>query len=677
VGTAFYHGLLGGSVEANASATVKTNVIPAKGEVTVEGTAKIEYDYTDNSEEYDTHYGSRTETFSGQTNADDYLVALYQTFDIWRYRVYGVTPKDGSATNLFYEIVLPGPQREIPGGGLDVEWYQPRHENGNILSYPQLSRGTFTPEDMGSFRLKDGTMKSEPLIRATQQSWAGTSGGIELVYDDGTTATDTHYYDHKLSESLDVKATAKGEAGIFGNEAEVEASLAVNVHNSNSWGNTSVSESSSTGSKGLTLVKPPTDTTRGYFFAPVFYITRDGTVKVTHAVDMLTHKGGKTWWASHYGRQPDPALNLPFKFRMTDNSGDNWVLNTESNRKTMRGFFLRDAEVNEVTGERDYLDNAPTDGDEVEIVARVYNYSTAAMARGVKVLFQIVEYDDATDTEIGERSDLGSVNVSLNPREMKEVSIPWDTTGWGHTNANVAVAYRLYVVLDPDGQIDEIHDLEDEWVADEGNSVTGGNNEGFGYVYVYPAGTGHSSEPADYAANWLLDENEPDIHMRDDSVAVLTPEGVLDHGEDGSVTVYAGEHVRLRVAVYTDETHADVEHVLVFDGDPNEGGRLIAGKMAYGVDTQDGTHVWVDWTPMEAGEHHIYAEVIERVDDADPGDATDLLKVNVIERSDETDGGLQPQTRAGELCGIGILWALLASALCLGVMRLAPRRRRR
>ncbi|MGH9837787.1 MAG: hypothetical protein ACREEM_03285 [Blastocatellia bacterium] len=75
-----------------------------------------------------------------------------QTFDVWRYRVYGVssTGQNGQPSNVFYEVVLPGPTLNFDGGGLDLDWYQPTYENGNILSYPQPSSGTFMPSDLGS-----------------------------------------------------------------------------------------------------------------------------------------------------------------------------------------------------------------------------------------------------------------------------------------------------------------------------------------------------------------------------------------------------------------------------------------------------------------------------------------------------------------------------------------------
>jgi hypothetical protein len=78
------------------------------------------------------------------------LVAQLQTFDVWRYRAFGISPTDaqGQPLNGFYELVLPGPTVEARGGGLNFDWYQPLHENGNILSYPTLMNKAFTPSDL-------------------------------------------------------------------------------------------------------------------------------------------------------------------------------------------------------------------------------------------------------------------------------------------------------------------------------------------------------------------------------------------------------------------------------------------------------------------------------------------------------------------------------------------------
>lgn len=74
----------------------------------------------------------------------------------------------------------------------------------------------------------------------------------------------------------------------------------------------------------------------------------------------------------------------------------------------------------------------------------------------------------------------------------------------------------------------------------------------------------------------------------------------------------------------------------------------------------------VDWTPTEVGEHHIYAEVVESVDDADPGDAWDVLTVQVQER---------PPAPLFALCGFGLPFALSGLLVSMGLRKVGSIRR--
>jgi len=51
--------------------------------------------------------------------------------------------------NPFYDVVFPGQTINFKASGLDLDWYQPLHENGNILSYPGPANGAFSPTDVG------------------------------------------------------------------------------------------------------------------------------------------------------------------------------------------------------------------------------------------------------------------------------------------------------------------------------------------------------------------------------------------------------------------------------------------------------------------------------------------------------------------------------------------------
>ncbi|MBI2865497.1 MAG: hypothetical protein HYX94_13185, partial [Chloroflexi bacterium] len=165
---------IGTSLATSASATVEWHssvVMKAATEVSAGFSAKIGYDYDSHKSSYQSNYASQSVTFSGETALDDYAVFRTQAIDIWRYRVYGMTARDpqGNVSNAFLDIVLPRVAGTLrtEAGASDFDWYQPTHENGNILSYPPYdSTTTFHPADLGEFQL--GTEITSTLLLEMQ-----------------------------------------------------------------------------------------------------------------------------------------------------------------------------------------------------------------------------------------------------------------------------------------------------------------------------------------------------------------------------------------------------------------------------------------------------------------------------------------------------------------------------
>jgi hypothetical protein len=642
---------IGGSLDISAKTSVEVGDIEKTGaKGTIEGSLKIGYDYDGHKEDYNSGYASNTLTFTGQTVTDDLLVAQLQTFDVWRYRAFGISPTgaQGQPLNGFYELVLPGPKVEARGGGLNFDWYQPLHENGNILSYPPLVNKTFTPSDLGSFTLPNGEKKTEPLVPATLLAFDGTSGTIQLDFSKTSGSGSQRESSHTLAENLDVKASVEASTELLIAKTKSEGSVAVNVHNSNSWSQLKTSDNETNTSTGITLNKPGGSATRAYNFAPVFYFAQDGTVKVVHAVDVLGNAAGRSFWASTYGQKPDPALNLPLRFEpdLTPFSST-WLVNPLNSRKKIRGFFLRKADLNPVTKDYDYLASAPTEGDKVRIEVRVYNYSTAQPADNVLVRFQAVGYNDATDTEVpfsscpngtvvsNGRCTIGETFVSLNPLAMRPVAITWDTSAFGPLSVKGAKEYRIYVVLDPDHTIDEIY--EDDSVGGDkcsdptrpGSTIVcnpGQNNEGYGTITIVRAPVLLAAQQV-AQAEVTTPAPHADVRLRKDALAAIDAKrGTLF---TDAVDAYLNRPLRIRVHVVTDVSDAQQYHLLLYKGKPKQEAEVIADKLLQGVDAEDGKYVWVEWTPSELGTVTLQAQVLEQEDDVIPGNGKRVLKVRV------------------------------------------------
>ena len=653
---------IGGSVSASAKGTVgaSTSVIIAKAstEASVEVSGKVAYDYQQHESDYNEGKQERTVTFSGATNKDDYLVGRLQTLHIWRYRIFGMD-LDGPAQSPFFEIVIPGSARDLEtdAGGLNFDWYQPTHENGNILSYPAFVEGqTFNPPDLGSYTIpcEPGTpgcvegkkTVTELLLKPAIQYCDGNTGARALTFSSESGGGAERSSSHKLAENAAIKGTYKTSASVGGKRNNVSTSLELSAeaefHNSNSWGSSSSSNFKTTSGTGITLNRKGCSSITAYAYFPVLYQTTDGTIKATFAVDPLQGE----WWRDHYGQQPDLALNLPWRFYFSTvsqwNTG-NWMPTSSAGRKHMRGFFVRRNTPNPATGIYDQYPGAVLDGETARLEARIYNYSvTQSVPADAKARFDVVPYDWSTNQETGDRVTIGTATLpALAPRQMVTTTIAWDTTGMSGANSQM---YRVYVVLDPENKVTEKYETESKatqfyftvdlthpaggfWTTCADLSDTeyqtrncidpAQNNEGYGYVTV-------AKQPLAAVPGQRL---EADVSMDEGGLAALDADGNV---MTDTVQAMAGQPLQIRVTVHTDTPGTEFSNVLVFDGDPEQGGVLIAGKKIFvGSIAPEGNSVWFEWAPSTPGQHTLYAVVTETNGDSQPGNNTDTLDVLV------------------------------------------------
>ena len=615
---------IGGSLAVTAKASVTTGVdagifgkASVTGSTTVQG--KVGYDYNENVDEYESNYRSQTTTFTGQTNADDLLIADLTRMDIWRYPVSGIDFGDG--LNSFWEIAFPGDTITARGGGLTFDWYEPPHENGNILSYPPLTGNSYTPADCcAEFTFLENSQEvSEaiPFLAPTRLGWDGTSGTIALNFSETTGQGSTKSYTHKLAESLDVQVGYKAEGKTLGTKVEAELTVDANISNSNSWAEVDTESASTNNSTGFKLVKQVGNTNQSYFFMPQFYLTQSGTTKVSYAVDPLGT--GATFWPSTYGQLPDPALNLPRRFSPTtptDHDQIVWVVNPEDDAKRMRGLFFRYNTLDQ-TNEYPLIAGAVTDGNVIRVEADVYNYSVGQGFGGLDVAFQAVRYNAVTNSEIGDPVTIpcgtGSITtLGMDPRARKQAVCIWDTTGSGPTIPGAIQYYRIYVTLDPDNHITEIYD---------GTIGPGQNNQGWGLVGVANAQDTFLTPVATEAV-----PNGADVNVTRDALEMVVDGQFIS----GTAHVVREQTTPLRVCVDTNQTQTGYHHVLLWNGDPQNGGTLIADKMLPGIDRNGESCAWLPaFHPEISGNQTFYAQVLETGTDALPGNATDTLDVIV------------------------------------------------
>jgi hypothetical protein len=415
-----------------------------------------------------------------------------------------------------------------------VEWYQPVHENGNLLSYP-WEKSQF--ENLGA-------IKTQPI--------SFTTGQNDLAYYVEWVNAGTDGVEVSTEKKLAVDSSVTVGGDILG----ADASVTVKGHYDKTWSSIETSETTNSKSLGITIAKGTFDPDYAYSVNPWIYENKTmGMLQVGYTVDLY---GANTeiWWKGNYydDNLPDPALNLPNRWSSPD--GDNWTFNEGSyNFQMMKGLFVLDSSGDPFTYDTRKVRYIIKDGEQVTLKARIYNYSLVDLgAVDVKI-----ESEVSTDGDHwGDRSEVGSFTISSipgfqnasNEANWKYAEVTFDTTG------DAGNYYRFWVTVDPDDLVTErtMHDNGDKYA----------NNVGWFGIPLYVEANTSSSALA-----------EGEISLP--GSAVSTVGGDLLHEEIflSDDTPREGEEVIITDRVWATDRNFRHVHVLFYDGDPDEGGKLF------------------------------------------------------------------------------------------------------
>lgn len=598
-----------------------------------------------------TWYSEAHTRYTDSAALDDNLTGKLEAVDIWRYPIVGYETPPPESIQGFYEVVIPtATQSAFIGAGMDhADFYQPLHENHNLLSYPQLhlaGGGNWVPSDLGSFTIPDPDHPEDPDAHKTltvvmnwpnQQMtvyyWDGNPLTWEMDFSTETGEETEKTHQNSLSESVDVAFGLHGYVS-YGEKdiGNLGLEFTANFNHNNTWGGSTIGETKDSNAKGLAIEKPAGEgADKAYAFASAVYVAQDGTFKVSHATDPKGATQGADWWQAQYGRKRDPALNLPYRFEWHKPYGEHleewWTMRPLDDplRKRMRGFFLRNNIPDPISGKYEYFAGSPVDGEIVQLCARVYNYSFVDVP-----VFKARFYYQPWNSQLAEPAgdaisqpnmvvDVPTLDSALKTggTTMREVCVPWDTTGLSQTG-NSSITYRFIVKLDPENAIDELHE---SWDA-QGNEIAGGNNEGF-----WPWNDGISVSAAQQRAGAAVGARAVLSLPKRDVVAVKTAKGI-EPGE--GVRLTAGKLYRIRFRSLSDRHERKSRLILFYDGNPKEGGKAVASRVLHGVAEGDNYH-WVDWVPKETGTHEIWLQALQAPGIPDSESSWASLRVNVQE----------------------------------------------
>jgi len=438
-------------------------------------------------EKFYNNYATVDFAASTQTGWGDQVFDKQSRFNIYIYPVLNrtVCPSDTPGCSddekRPLQLLFSGPDMIDYGNinALNVEFYQPAHEPGQIFSYPattellETGRKLFSP----NFTFESLTSTSgaewftDSSVQTQQIEWESAVEG------ETTVGSDQDF-------SFDASVTVKGKE----KTAIASSSGSLTLSNSENKAfetlNTSTVEVEE--SKGIEVNKPGTFRNPfQYAYAAEAYVvgrpkpvgstqtqvsqgdlTTHGLIEIVYTADPTDEMSGN-WWSSSenvYTNFPDPALNHPNRWTRTiedASKGRNCLPGAEDRFDCfefnfagtsglwtdefyhMRGFFitpqLEGAQPGVSAGGKQL--HQATAGDQLVLQARVYNYSLAEMPPGttLHVAFYGQEWKTSSpnaNTPIGDSFSIGEIApdgfripaFSTTDLNWSLVGVPFDTT---------------------------------------------------------------------------------------------------------------------------------------------------------------------------------------------------------------------------------------------------------
>lgn len=473
--------------------------VPGIGSVSVDVNQMFNQTYENTTAMTYNTYSSVQFDASTSTGFSDHIWFTTNRFNIYLYPVIGHTACPEMMPNcapadmhpLWWQVSGPDMVTPVEIDAATVEWYQPIHEPGNVLSYPwseALLKAPFPnlvalTQDPPTSWFTDGSTQTQ------QSNW---SAGMGMNQSTGSTR----------SFNYDTSVSVSSKVDVLGDDAELNVGFDYNRSCSTSTLNTSSEMVGS--STGVGIAKP------GTFLDPNNYqyavqtlvfgegnpagvvqqiplntdLQSTGVLRTGFIADPTDPQAGG-WWTRTY-TLPDVALNHPARWlvrpdtapkppanclRFSPRGGtlDCVTFNAPCDPTAvppcdlplaqfywMRGFLITPADA---PGEGP-LNTTATAGDVLSLQARVYNYSLTDMPMGtpdmpmdtqVHVRFYGQEWDESQFTFMGDAFLIDEVIVSPIPAfnsNLNQGTLPnWTLASTMFDTANYPDISDTYLVF--------------------------------------------------------------------------------------------------------------------------------------------------------------------------------------------------------------------------------------
>ena len=349
-------------------------------------------------------------------NIDDEIYATIVDYDIWEYPIMLNDSIKG-----YTLVVSPKPPQKawFPSKSPQAEDYLPDHEVGNILSYKKYA----TPTDNGALQ---SALRWNTSDEITLAGSPGFEYNWSLENENQSTTTNTEKVEWSIGASASFDIPFKFIPDI-------------EIHGKYNQGSISTRTNTVTYKKGLDVTLGSVDLGIGetyYSVQPYAYWAKSGALVLDYAVNPRPSGINipLTWWQERYGSKSDPALILP------------WRLDPQ------KGFQVS-AEKQQQTKEIIFNPDDPAPGSTVNIQARIHNYSLLNTPGPVEGRFYLGDPNSGgTLMQSTDGETTFSTNDFIKAQDSKIISFNWQLP------ENLSFNPKIYVVLDPDNKIDEVHE---------------------------------------------------------------------------------------------------------------------------------------------------------------------------------------------------------------------------
>jgi len=345
--------------------------------------------------------------------ADDRVYASTIQYTVWEYPVLA----DGEIITYILAYA-PDVTRQNWFGSKSIiaQNYRHYHEYGNLLSY-----------------------------RSAKEPYPGADYVRAIDGADTFTVDSSSAYVWRLTRTA---TTATSESRSFNFSIQAKASFDIplpwipDVTVSGGYDTTSFAANTTklTDQQGLTATLGSLDggiAGTAYSITPYFYWDRSGALVLDYAVDLPAGTAGQpTFWGRHYAAKPDPAFVLP------------WRLDPE------KGLAVLDETQRQLTREIATVPHEPRPGDEVDLIARISNFSLLPTTASLLARFYFGDPAKGGQMLVSrEGKDHVLIPAGLPARGKRMVHFPWRIP-----DSATSSSILIYCVIDADNQLDEIHE---------------------------------------------------------------------------------------------------------------------------------------------------------------------------------------------------------------------------